>query len=521
MSERGIMPTFTPFQRQCLDQAVIRLRFTSGEQQAMQRQLQQAPLQERELLLCALSPEYCINSYIKIYDAQAQTWIPFHLWKEQGDALNLFHTRQMVIALKARQLGLTWLVLALGLWHMLFRPISTGLVFSRRDDESMYLLSEERLKGMYARLPDWMKARKVEVSSGHQFKLSNGSMVYAFPTTGGDSYTASWVIVDEADLIPDFNRFMRSVKPTIDAGGKLWLVTRSNKSAPNSEVKRIYRAAKAGANGWAHIFLPWWVRPARDATWYEAQKADIQMRTGGLDDLYEQYPATDAEALAPASLHKRLPREWVEPGYVEQAPIPEKQLPPDAPRIPGLVVYRPPEQFKKYVGGLDCAEGLPTSDDSAATFIHCETGEEVCNLVGKFTPAIQAAYCAQISTWYNNAGLMVERNNHGHATIGWLMDNGHEGRVLNGDDGRSGWMSSTLGKVLLYDAGAEAFREKETMLHDFETLTQLLSIEKGTLRAPEGEMDDRADSFVLALVGRQEIARSGQGIGFMQGRVKW
>jgi hypothetical protein len=511
----------TSFQNSCLHQGLEWLGLDADEQQVFIDKLLLADLEERELLICSISPVYFIMLYIKIYDAQAKDWIPFTLWGEQLEVLLLFHLRQLTIALKARQLGLTWLALAYALWQMLFRPIATIMLFSRREEESSYLLSDERLRGMYKKLPDWMKTKGTAIDAVHRWKLSNGSVAYAFPTTAGDSYTASMVICDEADLIPDLNRLMSSVKPTIDAGGKFIMISRSNKREPNSEFKRIYRGAKAAINNWAAIFLPWWVRPDRDDAWYEAKSADILARTGGLDELHEQYPSTDTEALAPASLHKRIPREWAEQCYVEMPPMPIDDLPPEAPSIPGLKVFKLPEKFAKYAGGVDCAEGLPTSDDSAATFIDVKSGEEVCNLVGKLTPAVQAAYCAQISKWYNKAGLMVERNNHGHATIGWLDNNGHSGLVLNGHDTRPGWLSSTLGKVLMYDSGAEAFKNGETNIHDYETLTQLMSIEKGTLRAPEGEMDDRADSYVLALMGRYEVLQAGDSIGYMQAEVKW
>lgn len=513
--------TLTAFQIQCVDQGCAWLGLSAEGTMAFERELLLASDQERELLICAVSPPYFLNSYIYIYDPQALDWIPFALWAEQTEALILFHLNQLTIALKARQLGLTWLALGYALWQMMFRPIATVLIFSKRDDEAIYLLSEERLKGMYARLPQWMQTKNALIDSKHQWKLRNGSMAYAFPTTAGDSYTASLAIMDEADLMPDLNRLMRSVKPTIDAGGKLVMISRSNKSNPNSEFKRIYRAAKAGANGWAHIFLPWWVRPSRDAAWYEAQKRDILANTGGLDALHEQYPASDTEALAPASLDKRIPPEWVENCFAFQQALPDEALPQNAPRIPGLRVFRPPERFGQYAGGVDCAEGLPTSDDSAATWVDNATGEEVCNLVGKLTPQVQAAYCAQVSTWYNDAALMIERNNHGHATIGWLQDNGHERLILAGHDNRPGWNSTTLGKVLMYDEAAETFRTGDTRLHDIETQAQLGSIETGTLRAPEGELDDRADSYALALVGRRAAIQAGQGIGFRQGKAKW
>jgi hypothetical protein len=40
------------------------------------------------------------------------------------------------------------------------------------------------------------------------------------------------------------------------------------------------------------------------------------------------------------------------------------------------------------------------------------------------------------------------------------------------------------------------------MIHDPGTLEQLQAIEKGTLRAPQDGMDDKADAFAFATVGR-------------------
>jgi hypothetical protein len=60
-------------------------------------------------------------------------------------------------------------------------------------------------------------------------------------------------------------------------------------------------------------------------------------------------------------------------------------------------------------------------------------------------------------------------------------------------------MSSTKGNVLLYDACADAFRERRALLHSLAMFTQLASIEGSSLRAPEGEQDDRADAHALAL----------------------
>lgn len=462
-----------------------------------------------EWLTCANSPAYFIHNYVWIYDATFSMWIPFHLWPGQVSTLKDIQENRLVVILKARQLGLTWLCLGFVLWLMIFHPAVSALIFSRRDDEAVYLLGNERLRGMYGRLPDWMKARGIAVDNDHEFGLSNGSIARAFPTTAGDGYTATIVVVDEADLIPDLARVMNAVKPTIDGGGRMILLSRSENSKPESMFKQIYRGAKAGitpqgtgASGWKAVFLGWFVRPARDSAWYAAQKADILSRTGSLDDLYQQYPATDTEALSPRTMDKRIAPEWLRQCYKEQnpvSPIVEKDK-PAPPAITGLVFFTEPKPGRQYVIGVDPAEGNPTSDDSAITVVDKETGEEAAALAGKFQPATTAAHADEIGRYFNHADLMVERNNHGHAVLLWLRDHSNL-RRLPGLDGKDGWLDNSKGKALLYSTCADAFREKTTTLHSFETFVQLSSIDGSTLLAPEGQHDDRADSFALALQG--------------------
>lgn len=450
---------------------------------------------ELEWIKCAKSPDYFIDSYILIYDAVVGGWIPFNLWPAQIEVIEELENNRLLVILKARQEGLTWLVLAFCLWQMIFRPAATVLLFSRRDTEAVHML-RDRLKEMYKRLPRFLQARRIEKDSDHEWLLSNGSVARAFPTTAGDSYTASMVLVDEADLVPDLDRLMRAVKPTIDAGGKMVLLSRSDKSKPESQFKKVYRAAKTGEVEWKHIFLPWFARPDRTPAWYEKQKIDIQSRTGALDDLHEQYPATDTEALSPRVLDKRISPLWLEQCYEEVAEV----NPVAAPSLPGLVIYQAFVTMQRYRIGVDPAEGNPTSDDSAITVLRENNGEEVAKLKGKFQPSTLAAAADKLGTYYGNAKLMVERNNHGHAVILWLKDNS-ELEVMRGHDGKLGWLSSSKGKTMLYDAGADAFRHKETILHSFDTYNQLASIEGSTLLAPEGLLDDLADSYCLALVG--------------------
>lgn len=461
-----------------------------------------------EWLTCAESPSYFLWHYGQVYDATVRGWLPFELWPAQIGVLRTLATQRLLIVLKARQLGLTWLGLGYALWLMLFRPAATVLLFSKRDDEAIYSL-DFRLKGMYARLPIWMRARASVKDNRHEWMLSNGSTAMAFPTTGGDSYTATFVMADEADLMPDLGRLLGAVKPTIDAGGQLLLLGRSDKTNPQSEFKAIYRAAKSGAAAeWRAIFLPWSARPERTAEWYALQKADVQARTGALDELYEQYPATDAEALQPATLNKRFPPAWLGRAYRDQAQLNPVDGPPleGAPALPELVIYKEPVAGRVYVIGADPAEGNPTSDESASSLVDRETGEEVATLSGQFEPAVFGANLAELSRYYHRAGVLVERNNHGHAVILWMKDNAKDVPLLTGLDDRPGWLETERSKSLAYDTTAEYLRAGNAKVHGLDSFSQLASVEGASLNAPTGQADDRAMAFVLA-----QMARSARG----------
>ncbi len=247
--------------------------------------------------------------------------------------------------------------------------------------------------------------------------------------------------------------------------------------------------------------MPWHSRPERDDLWYNLQRADILARTGSLDDLHQEYPATDIEALSPRTLDKRIPAPWLEASYRESTPI----YLPAAPPLEGLEIYKPPAAGRQYVIGCDPAEGNPTSDDSALEVVDLLTGEEAAALAGKYEPDVIAAHADVVGRYYNDAPVLVERNNHGHSVLLWLKDHSKL-RVLAGKDDKPGWLNNSLGKTLLYNECAQVFKDAQLddciLLHSELTYFQLASIEGFTLLAPKGQHDDRADAFALALVAR-------------------
>lgn len=490
-----------------------------------------------ELAACESDPAYFIDNYCHLKGDQS--WEPFHLWDEQIACLDEICEHQQTAVLKARQLGLTWLLVAYALWLMIFHPGATILLISLREEDAIPLI-DERLRPMYKRLPPWLRPAAPEDGS-KRWKWPNGSVARALPSNRGDSYTATLAVVDEADLIPKLGKLLESVEPTINDGGKLVLISRSDKHRPGSTFKRLFKDAwekqhstpedKAPASAtapdevsttaaldkgqdWRAVFLPWSVRPGRDDAWYQKQVRKSLAAGGNLDAVHSQYPSTPEEALSPGSSNKRLPGLWLDVVTQTSKPI----AAPGVPALPGLRIYAAPVPGRRYTMGADPAEGLPTSDDSSVVIGDKETGEEVAVWQGKIEPkhALPAGIEA-LSAFYNRAPCLVERNNHGHATIGALQTGGKV-VLISGHDGRPGYVKTNPTRAKLWtEVGGElsshwvqAQQAKEqgsdyqapAMIRDLTTRTQVGSLEQNTCKAPTGEKDDVADGWGLMQWGR-------------------
>lgn len=468
---------------------------------------------------------YFINTYCQIYDAnpQVKRWIPFLLWLGQLGVLKLLLTKRFCVILKARQLGLTWLVLSYILWLMLFHPTATVLIFSLRDIDAKYLLGKKRLKGIYSRLPDWFMMRRFDAKNNdlpewipcstkfvkddaHEWALANDSNCMAFPTSAGDSYTGTMVFVDEADMVADLDSLMLSVAPIIDGGGQLILLSKSNKKLPMSLFKRIYKNAVRGLTEWAAIFLAWYERPSRTKEWHAKITADDKRTTGNVDATWENYPATPEQALAPSQGDKRIAFELIEKVYVKHDALETEELQKiKAPPINGLRIFVRPLPGRRYVAGGDPAEGNPNSDDSAMQIVDLLSGAQVAVLQGKFDVNIFTGHIERLCKYYNGAPALIERNNHGHAIIALALEHKKIKILKHPHDKKHGYLSNPRTKVALYDNLAMTVNTEDCAIFDEPTQDQVANIEGSTLLAPEGMFDDLADSYALAQFGRRLI----------------
>ena len=461
--------------------------------------------QVREYIKMHDSCSYFINNYCHIYDVVVREWVLFKLWPFQENALRVILEEKEVDILKARQLGYTWLNLCVGLWEMIFRPIAQELLFSLREIDAKYLLSEERMRGIFNRLPDWLrdplKSSDPKLDDSKLiWTLTNGSTARAFPVGRGDGYTATRAIIDEYDLLSNDQQIQMelTVRPTVKAGGKLVRLSKVDKKKPTSPFKKRFRK-KWRNNERRAIFSAWSDHPGRDEEWYneELEELSFDPDVGSpLDAMHENNPSTVEEALSPLQSDKRLQQQWLTKCYQERQPR-ELVEADGAPDIPGLRIYVRPRPGRVYVAGGDTAEDKETSDDCACSVVDEETKRQVAVFNGIFEPAIFAGHVANLCRYYNNASFLCERNNHGHAVILWLRDN-EDVFMMRGYDRNPGWLTTSVTKMLMYSSFATLAMKGWMIIHDEETYMQLLSIQKSDLKAPNGMKDDVAVAHCIA-----------------------
>ncbi len=448
-----------------------------------------------EAIRCKRRCLYFIHSYCKIKPAESDHYQPFHPWPSQQEVLNGLLLHKLVLLLKARQLGETTIVLAFALWQAIFWPNRTILLFSKDLKSSKDLIL--RLRMMARQLPRWLCPAIVDENKD-QLSFINGSRFISFAsnTSGGDSFTAQLAIVDEADLVHDLGLLLSGVKPTISAGGQLILLSRPDKSEPESLFKRLFKSSLAGENNYWSKFLPWNSRPGRDQAWYDREVADAPH----MDWVFEQYPSTIEEALAPCQESKRIPIKWLESCY---QPEDYKNVVESSVLVglPGVRIYREPVKGRSYVIGSDPAGGKsnPNSDLSVSQVLDRVSQEQVAVLCGKIEPALLGDYTASLARYYNNAGVLVERNNHGGTVINHMRNNCQDVTLLVGHDRDVGFNKTDKTKILVMDLVAETMRNGGCTVHDRSTFHELANIESATNKAPDGQHDDYADAFGLGL----------------------
>lgn len=466
-----------------------------------------------EYVACCESPAYFLSHYAQISDPQTGVF-PFALWNFQSDLLNTFETEQRVIVLKARQLGVSWLVAGYALWTALFHEGATVLMLSKRLDEAVSLM--DKAEFVYDRLPYWLQPSIAKHNETTLQFTRRGSKILALPSTedAGRSETASLVIVDEAAFHPHAEANYAAYKPTVDAGGKLLLVSTAN--GRGNFFHNVWTGAPL--NGFESVFLPWTLRPGRDDDWFSQQQREYAATP---HVLAQEYPANAVEAFI-SSGNCLFDVEAIQQMLAYCRP-------PISISLNGMLkIWERPRVGRRYVAGADVAEGIDVGNDrldySGVAIYDWQTCQHVADLHGQWDPETFAGLADTLCREYNDAFLGVERNNHGHAVLLKLRQLEYPSLYYHTELDReittgkqstrrtAGWPTTRQTKPVLENTLGSLIASGGINSYDQAFWDECLSYVRhgdGRTGAQQGTHDDRVIAHMIALQMRDHLPPSG------------
>jgi len=217
-------------------------------------------------------------------------------WAWQGDVLQDFMDHQITLALKARQLGISWVAIGYALWKVLATPGTKALAVSINETEASVLIN--RAWDLFESLPQHLKMgvevlrpQKGRPSTRIELRHPGGqiSSIVAMPSTpkAGHGQVATLVILDEHARHQFAEEGWKAFIPVVADGGQIIIV-----STANGIGGTFYDLwMNADDRGVHTIFLPWNFHPKRDARWYSRVAKALPEA-----DRAEQYPLTPADA---------------------------------------------------------------------------------------------------------------------------------------------------------------------------------------------------------------------------------
>lgn len=341
------------------------------------------------------------------------------------------------LILKARQLGVTWLAVAVGVWYILFRPGSNVVCYSHGEDEAKLLVQRAWL--MLMSLPIELRNHvqvvypdKAELPS-QRIVLKHPDGTYstfkALPDTqkAGHGETITFCIMDEVARMQYARSIYTAVNPAVARGGRLVMISTAN-GVSNLETGEgnffhhlwITRATK----GLQTVFLKWSLHPERDDEWYEVEAMALPAM-----ERNQQYPQNpdnafilsgdlyfDPDALA---FYRGQQRRPLARGQFIQTTSGEWEFRQIGGGI--IEIFAMPRKGAKYGISADSATGR-SQDYSVGHVLDLSSNEVVAKIRGKFDVLTFAKQLKCLGRWYVDekgypAKIIPESTGMGEALI--------------------------------------------------------------------------------------------------------
>jgi hypothetical protein len=425
------------------------------------------------------------------------------------------------IVLKARQMGLTTWVAARFFMRTITRPgtLTVQVAHTREAAEEIFRIVHR----FYQWLGEDLRKGPLKTSRANARQLifpemdSQFRVESAADRNAGRGMTAQNLHCSELARWPaDPAETLAGLRATLGPGAEMVL-----ESTPMGMGGCFYQEwHRAPETGLVRHFYPWWKEER-----YVAAPADVSTYT------VEERELADREGLTPEQIGYRrqiranfgslAKQEYAEDAdncfstsgecYFDSGTIAARLKEVSCPyrtRYNGeLEIWLPPSVGNEYVVAVDPAGGGTAGDYSAMVVLELKTGVQCAEFAGHVGGLDLARRAAELASEYNNAWLVVERNNHGSGVLAYLDSDCRYGRIYE-ENGQAGWLTSSrtrpaalanLGSALAH--APQRFQSARFL----EECRSFVRLPKGGMAALPGTHDDRVMAMAIALAVRSEI----------------
>lgn len=410
-----------------------------------------------EYARCAADKWYFIKTYIKISDPSLGI-IPLADWTHLQQLLEIIDEHDRVIVLKARQIGITWVLCALALWYVMFKHSSTVLMFSRRETESVGM--KNRVVFMHRHLPDWLQ---VPIGKNNdellEFPIMN-SKIQSFPATEGSGRmeNASLVILDEWAFQQYAESNYTAILPVVEHGKLVGLSTANGK---NNTFAKIWFEAKKRLNSFIPVFIPYTVRPGRDEAWHKQQEADMPSYTA-----WQEYPLNEVDAFLVAGTCMFV----VDTLHGMPVCSPSRSLGP-------AQIWLEYDPEHEYVAGVDTALGIAGRDYSVLQIIDITVGKQAAKIHTQIPIEQFSDEAKKLLLMYGKPMVNIEEQPQGRLVVKTLRE-GTDGyvksRIYHRGKNIPCWHTTHDNRQEILSELEQAIRNKELEFFSESTVEELL-----------------------------------------------
>jgi hypothetical protein len=284
---------------------------------------------------------------------------------------------------------------------------------------------------------------------------------------------------------------------------------------------------KAFETGMVRHFFPWWLErryralAVNEASLSEEERKLMARRRLDLKQigfrrqiradfrgLARQEYAEDAESCFLASGDSVFELSAIEARLATMAP------PVELRRNGELEIWLPPLKGKEYLIAVDPAGGGSEGDYSAAQVLDLETGLQCAEFAGHVGGLELARLVTALAAEYNQAWLVVERNNHGSGVLALIETVCGYGRIYR-QGGQPGWLTTSMSRPAALGRLDAGLVEQPECFQSRRLLAECRSFVRrsdGGSGARPGTHDDRVMAMAIALGARAEllVQRSGR-----------